>query len=207
MIPTTIISDEAGKSFIGFARDQLRILRNLMSFQKLNQGYRKENPIPGVLVECWSSHDYWLGKEQSWIKISSVIDNPISEEEVIKKENQICPCFPCFSMGQIMVIRTVPTEEEYRDGIRFEYDCAVCVGNKYIILENHEIKAAAWEEYYVGQRVLVGIDVLLASDPIPNCCINNACLFSALMDTDKLVPMCFSIYPVHMVGMPAWLKS
>lgn len=111
-----------------------------------------------------------------------------------------CFCFPCFSFGIIKNIRTVPNDTEYYKGVRFEYDILICQKNRYILFENFEVKSAGWEEYYVGQFVIVTIDVESITNSLPTCCSNKTCLFSDIYDINKLVPGCFQIVPLHILG-------
>lgn len=58
MIPPTIVrlgDVSKANEFIKPALAQLAILKNLMSFQKMNEGNRKVQPFNGVLLECVSS--------------------------------------------------------------------------------------------------------------------------------------------------------
>ena len=86
MIPPKIIitGDLArGQEFIGFAKNQLSILENLMSFQGLDSGFRTIKPYPDVVVEIWKSFNLSVIK----IKVKAVSDSYLDGKK-IKKAKQ-----------------------------------------------------------------------------------------------------------------------
>lgn len=206
MVPIKIIIKGdfvTGRGMVGFAKDQMRILETSMSFQKLKQGSRTVKPFRNIVVECWSSFSLQV------ITIHVTPPPPsvkgYGHKEPLKRK---CHCFPCFSFGIIDKIRTVPTDEEYYGGVRFEYDISICQGESFFILENYEVKAAGWEEYYEKQFVMVTIDVEDIDDTPPDCCIKKNCFVTDFEDEEKLVPECFQIAPLFVTGeMTQWQTS
>lgn len=160
LIPPTKINlggnKGASQGFIKFARAQLAILERQMSYQNLNEGRRVVTPFNGVEVECISK----FGRKEVRIYVAPrypVMRAPSYKEEpqfVPEEEVEVLWCFssPCFVSGIILDILTPPVADDDKT----YYSIALCDGEEYLKVPiTLFISTAGWEEYEVGQTVLV----------------------------------------------------
>lgn len=220
----------AGQRYLGFAKDQLRILKRQMSFQKLNEGVREVKPLDGVVVRCTSSFNH------DTIEISVKPPPTGTAGRVVYSQyrDNNCLCTPMFSMG--VIVDEAPagprrdeyeTLEDFNAATRlwveentttlrralFKYGVNVCVGGDYEYVPG--VPANGWARYYIGQQVLVTVgyfenDVtrdLVADheseDEIPEDF--EYCSKVCLMDHPRF--KYYSISPLHIEGMPLWIPS
>lgn len=146
-IPTKIVIEGdlvEGRRLVGYAKSQMAILENQMSFQKLKQGHRKLNdPASGVVIECTACYGH--------LDIYIYVPPPGGEE---RKTRKYCRCYPCYSLGVIeSVTPETVTTTWLESGARFVHSVSVCSVDQYVIYEN--IPAAGAEKYNVGQNVMV----------------------------------------------------
>ena len=181
MIPTKIIVTgdiPAGKEFIGFAKNQLSILRKEMSFQKLNEGARTVKPFPGVIVECWSSFNL------SEIRIHMLPGAGGVEEAHEEKKIRECLCLPNFSFAIIVAA------EYGGDADEAVYDAEVCTTTDYVLYIG--LRSNGWARYYVGQFVLVTVgDEMEAWEQPLDCgrdCLIDTPRFDNLMVSPISIP-------------------
>lgn len=170
---------------IGYARQLMGIVENLMSFQNLSQYSLTRKTGDGCVVECWSS----FGLRQITITAPSKGGKP-------KPYKQKCFCTSCVSLGFITKVNSMTFIEgtpcyDYVDPIPLKanfycfdvtYSALVCAGQTYTIFEN--IKALDNMPYCVGDKVLV-IPIISSDDSElfigPHCydACGRACFASA----------------------------
>lgn len=187
MIPTRYIgNNHEAKRFVGFGKKLLNDLRTGLSFQSLPTGKSFHRLADGTTIECIVNY----GLSEVRIVVPSGVSPPVIARQ------EVCPCFPHFTVGQItVVIPETPTLEWLQTG-RFTYDLEVCDSQKYILLEG--VKDMNFGRYYVGQLVMVTIFEDMDAWTYPYDC-NRSCLME--------VPQ-FNVYglaPVHIAGaMSKW---
>jgi hypothetical protein len=145
LIPVRIIvtgDASKGRELIGFAKNQMSILENLMSFQSLNQGSRTVSPFPGVVVECWSS----FSLQEIRIYVEEFFEEGEEKGEYIEVKECFCNCN--FSFGVVIAVG-----EELEKDISL-YDVAACKSKEFFVLYQNII-ASDFAQYSVGQKVLV----------------------------------------------------
>lgn len=200
MIPVKTVltgSTEYSQLFIGFARRQMKILERLMSFQKLNQGSRTVKPFDGVIVECWSS----FSLQEVRIHVDEAAFFGVARQE--RRRAIECPCFPCFSLGRILAVRSES------DGLTMEkavYDVDVCKKDFYVRYENYPIYSLGLETYKEGQFVMVAVEAVerLYDSVMPKCLGNTSCVVSSA-DPYEFLPETLFVVPVYMTdGMKRW---
>jgi hypothetical protein len=187
----TITGDKiAGEKLKGLARQQMDVLENMMSFQKLDQNTSERHPYPGATIKCSKVFG------QRVIEI----DAPEQRGGVFTVEWTECYCFPHFSMGIIKkVTPESPTTVELRT-VRFKYDIDICTKRKYVLKK--DIYSAGWERYYVGQYVLVSIGAALNKPPVADFDTDRNCLMQQPR-FDTLI-----VSPIHIFGgMKKWGKK
>jgi len=165
MIPAKLIVTgdiPRGKEFIGFAKNQLSILRNQMSYQKLNEGFRTVKPFPGVVVEVWAS-----------FKLAEIKIHATSEEgggpggDFNRKDGRKCLCLPHFALGVIVSAEYGENSDEA------VYDAEICSSSNYVMYLG--LMSNGWARHYVGQYILVTIGEEMESWDVPFDC-NRECL-------------------------------
>ena len=229
MIPPRVILEgdkTSAQTLLGLARNQLRILRREMSFQKLNRGIREIKPWPGVLIFCSSV----FSQDVIRIRVNLPDGGAGVRKKIIEDETRKCICMAMFAMGIIRdetpggPVRTdFETDYAFNQATRswvtenlemlkstlFKYGVDVCKGDSY---EYHpEIPANGWGRYYIGQHVLVTVGyfedqvaVDLVWDPeeeVPEDF--DYCSKNCLMSYPQFAY--HSISPLHVHGMPEWL--
>jgi len=185
MIPVKIIvegNQTRGREFIGFAKDQMRILENLMSFQGLKQSKRIVKPFPDIVVECQSIFT------QQVIKIYA--QPAITEEKEEPKRERLerkCLCLPHFSVGIVVnAFPETPTELWLEDG-RFYYNLDICAVDKYVRFEG--AYDANFGRYSVGQIVLVSMFDEMDSWTSPLDCKKDCLINGTRFDDLCIVPL------------------
>jgi len=217
MIPPTIIvtgDKKKGYEFKKFALNQLAILENLMSFQKLNEGFRTIKPYPGIVVECWSSFS------QRVVAVHIIKEGKkLSRQNIEEEEYKECFCAPHFAMAEVLKVSpSYPiknfnpdtelefseSEESFQKRVdaynaflptgRFAYDLEVCTGNEYVIfLDAFDINCGL---YSVGQMVLVTL-----YNPLDDGTID--CERNCLLDSPRFDSL--TISPIHIDDMDKWI--
>jgi hypothetical protein len=213
MIPPTILvtgNKDKGYELKKFALQQLSILENLMSFQKLNEGFRVVEPYPnsGIVVECWSSF------KQRVVKIHVPQRGFVEGEQKEAEKGKYCLCFPHFSVAEVLDVypkRPVKnihpstglefseTQGQYDTRLeayledlptrRFSYDLSICDGEQYIIfLDAHD---ANFGIYVKGQFVLATLADELQGG-------GTDCDRQCLVDPERFVEL--TISPLHIAG-------
>lgn len=179
--------------FLGRAKAELELLKHNMSFYELQQGFKTItlNINPKVIVYCVVT---------PLITVVTITAEFAKGKEKKRRKEEYCWCSPCFTFGVIQSIDATLSDSEYTDGTKFDYSVMVCIGDKYVLLTDGAVVAAGWEEYYVGQYVLVGNDVGSILGTLADCCVDTTCLAANLSNTDKLTPDTFCIYPLHVIG-------
>jgi len=198
MIPSTITVTgdiPKGREFVGFAKNQLAILQNQMSFQGLETGFRTVTPFPGIVVRVWSSFNL------SQIHID--VKKQAGEEERfrVKKEEKTCLCLPHFSLGIIKKVdpETILTSTLDEANVRILYDVEICAEDRYLLYEG--ALDANLGMYEVGQFVLVSIGDEMDEWELPLDCQRDCLLDFPRFET-------LIVVPIHVVGfMGRWLKN
>lgn len=217
--PTVIVTGDKNKGYElkKFAITQLSILERLMSFQKLNEGYRTVQPYPGtgIVVECWSSFSLRVVK----VHVPGV---PVTKDAVKKKKSsRYCLCFPHFSVAEVLAafpkypvkninptsgLEFSETQEQFdeRERIyleelparRFSYDLSICDGGSYIIFL--DAKDSNLGVYVKGQFVLATLADTLSGG-------GTDCARNCLVDAEKFQYL--TISPLHIAGgIDEWIN-
>lgn len=220
MIPPTIIvtgDKDKGYELKKFALQQLSILENLMSFQKLNEGFRVVEPYPnsGIVVECWSSFSIRVVKVH--VPKVGVSGEPVKEEE----KGKYCLCFPHFSVAEVLAVyppyprpgvhpetglefgetgeQYAEREKTYLEELptkRFSYDLSVCDGEVYIIFL--DAKDSNLGIYVKGQFVLATL-----ANELPGG--GTDCARQCLVDPERFPYL--TISPIHIAGgIEEWIE-
>jgi len=193
--------DEAVK-LIPEARKILGDVHRDMVFSKFPVGRKVRQHNNGAKIQV----DIKYGLSTALIYV------PGEGKQKTKEEIEHCWCFPCLSF---CVIRKVylngivqddtaiesETKSALESGYRYYYNVSVCNAGTLILLEGFNVKSAGFGMHPVGQYCLLTIDVGFVPphtiQPLPNCCINSACLVSDIDNTDKLLKMFLSVVPIH----------
>jgi hypothetical protein len=210
--PTVIVTGDKNKGYElkKFALQQLSTLERLMSFQKLNEGYRTVQPYPGsgIVVECWSSFSLRV------VKVHVPTPEGEAGGRAKEKEERYCLCFPHFSVAEVLdVFPKYPVknvdpntglefsenqeqfdqrEEAYLEELplkRFSYDLAICDGDDYLIFL--DAKDSNLGLYVKGQFVLATL-----ADTFPDG--STDCARSCLLDPERFVEL--TISPLSIAG-------
>lgn len=153
MIPckiTPLGDKDYAKNFIGAARSQLRILKNALSFQKLEQGVRRVQLGPRIFIEAIVCFNL------SEVKIFC----PFVGGEKKARDIWECFCCCCWAMGFIVGYTDeehLCNDEEYEaEGCsdpETRYDVRVCRGDRYSLFQG--CIPTDFAHYRIGEQVFV----------------------------------------------------
>ena len=190
MIPTSYIgNNHAAKKFIGLGRKLLGDLRTSLSFQNLPTGKTFYKFSDGTTIECVIS--YGLSEVRINVPTGKLLPRKYIEE--------YCPCYPHFTIGEVVAVTPESPTLEWLETGRFEYNIEVCDSRNYILLES--VKDMNFGRYYIGQLVIVTIfDGVDAWDYPYDC--NRSCLLE--------IPqfLVYGLAPIHITGaMNKWKEE
>lgn len=197
-----------GRKLVGFAKKQMAILENLMSFQGLKQGARTVKPFPGVVVECWSR----FSLQEIRVHVAGGHEEEPKIVEEGQSEQQECLCLPHFAMAIITKVtpeKPAPGDVNYEAALAaynltlptrlFQYDVEICSTDAYIVFEG--AYDANFGRYEAGQYVLAapGEEMLTWDSPLD-------CARGCLVDSPRFDNLI--IVPIHVPGkMKKWLSE
>jgi len=149
-VPTKFVFDKSSqesRALVGYAKKSMLILERLMEYQGLEQLQYRVVPYPGALVVC--SKRFGIRT----VEIYTGGEQPTPKKKVRKE----CLCFPHVTTGFIVKIypEDIPPLDATLTAGRFYYDMLLCRGSQYVMAR--EVWASGWEQYFVGQMVMVSI--------------------------------------------------
>lgn len=192
---------------IGYARQLMGIVENLMLFQGLSQYSLTRKLNNGCVVECWSS----FGLRQITITAPSKAGGK-------KPYKQKCFCTSCVALGYIIQVNNITFTEgvpcyDYIDPMPLKntfycfditYSVLVCSGQTYTLFEN--IKAIDNTPYCKGDKVLV---IPIASSETTELFIESRCYEvcgKACFASPSSCIINVSITPLSAKGVPKFFK-
>lgn len=192
MIPVRIIvtgNVDEGRKLVGFAKNQMAILRRAMSFQSLNEGHRTVTPYSGQVVECWASYSL----EEIRIHVAQVPSGQAAEgsDKVGKKKKTLdenCMCFPHFAFAVVTKVTPALLGAGVLSTTHFSYDLQACAKNTYVLVKN--VIDINYGRYYKGQYVLLAASYAIDSSKLalPRLCVMTGPKFDA-----------YAIVPLHIL--------
>lgn len=200
-IPTVITLHgdyTAARQFVGYAN-------KLMDDLSLSLGYN--NIMAGAAAQKKYTDD---SGNTIFLEINYGLSNidiyvPAGEKE----EDFKIVCYPGFKCFIFAIIEKVtcfdPAEVEPECNIDelavagecWLYDISFCYIDRYVLLQNYQIRSSGYERYYEGQYVIVGPDAQSSG----RCCINGKDLAADVLNesSPKMQHGFLDVYPIHIL--------
>ncbi len=127
---------DAGRTLIGAADSQLRILEQQMTFQGLKQAYRTVRPYPGVTIYCWSC-----------FTLQGVTISTEGGKKQFEEQLRECWCNCNFAVGKIM--------EVYEDLKDYRVLDVIACNNEVRYVRYENILGTDWTPWEKGMPVIL----------------------------------------------------
>lgn len=147
---------DRARTFRGRALSEMAILENLMSFQELEQGVRRVQPEPGVLIECAKRFG-----------LRSIVVLAVGGGADTSGYSEECLCNCNFSVGWI-----VKEQDEKLDNTARLYTVMACnYKTRYVVYDN--VPASDFTVYIPGQKIVLvpysQMQFLCCPSPVVTC--------------------------------------